>query len=157
MDIRCGFLSIHDWKESPRFKQYFTENSKYARQYIEIVKDLFKYGKEKKVQPICLYRLLVNGYWVASMIFQITEHKYQKMFFEKEAINFAKCAEKFENILGSEFVRPEVWRDRQKYGTQTYLIPLNSTCNNERFKDITIDGPMDPLDCYSLPLLFSSF
>ena len=109
------------------------------------------------MQPICLYTLLANGYWVASMIFKITEHKYQKMFFEKEAINFAKSAVKFENILGSEFVRPEVWRNRQKFGTETYLIPTNSTFNDGRLKDIDIDGPMDPLDCYSLPLLFSAF
>ena len=157
MAIRSGFFTTHSWKESPRFKQYYTENSKKARQYIAIIKDLFNYGKEKKVQPICLYTLLQNGYWVASMIFQITEHKYQKMFFEKEAINFAKSAVKFENILGSEFVRPEVWRNRKKFGTETYLIPTNSTFNDGRFKDITIDGPMDPLDCYSLPLLFSAF
>ena len=157
METRSGFDSMHSWKESPRFKQYFTENSKKARQHIEIVKNLFNYGKEKKVQPICLYTLLQNGYWVASLIFQLTEHKYQKMFFEKEAINFAKCAVKFENILGSEFVRPEVWRNRQKFGTETYLMPTNSTFNDGRLKDITIDGPMDPLDCYSLPLLFSAF
>ena len=155
--IQVGFLLVHRWKESPNFKQYFTENSKKARQYFEIVKDLYNYGKEKKVQPICLYQLLVNGYWVASIIFQLTEHKYQKIIFEKEAINFAKSAVKFESVLGREFVRPEVWRNRQKFGTKTYLIPSNSTFSDERLKDIDIDGPMDPLDCYSLPLLFSAF
>jgi hypothetical protein len=65
METRSGFFTMHSWKESPRFKQYFTENSKKARQHIEIVKNLFNYGKEKKVQPICLYTLLQNGYWVA--------------------------------------------------------------------------------------------
>ena len=82
MEERSGFFTMHSWKDSPRFKQYFTENSKKARQYFENVKNLFNYGKEKKVQPICLYTLLQNGYWVASMIFQITEHKYQRMFFD---------------------------------------------------------------------------
>ena len=157
MEERSGFFTQHSWKESPRFKQYFTENSKKARPYIENVKNLFNYGKEKKVQPICLYTLLQNGYFVASLIYQLTEHKYQKMFFEKEAINFAKSAMKFENILGSEFVRPEVWRNRQKFGTATYLFPTNSTFNDGRYKGIDIEGPMDPLDCYSLPLLFSAF
>ena len=56
------------------------------------------------------------------MIFQLTEHKYQKMFFEKEAIKFAKAAEKFEKILGNELVRPEVWKRRQ-----INLIPGLST------------------------------
>ena len=49
----------------------------------------------------------------SAIIFHITEHKYQRKLFEKEALNFAKCAEKFEKVLGSEFVKPEVWKSRQ--------------------------------------------
>lgn len=70
-------------------------------------------NRTKKAPPIELYRLVENGYMQSAIIFHITEHKYQRKFFEKEALNFAKCAEKFERILGSDFVKPEVWKSRQ--------------------------------------------
>ena len=157
LETRQKFYQLSNRKDLPDFKEYYTENSQKAKDYIECAKNLYNYGKDKKVQPICLYRLLQRGYCISAMIFQLTEHKYQKMFFEKEAINFAKAAVKFENILGSEFVRPEVWRNRQNFGTETYLLPTNSTFDDGRLNDITLDGHMDPLDCYSLPLLFSAF
>ena len=33
---------------------------------------------------------------------------------QKEGVNFAKTAEKFEKFLGSEIVNPEKWRRRQQ-------------------------------------------
>ena len=96
------------------FKQYYTENSSKAKEYIDCVKKLCSYGKEKKVQPIWVYLLLGNGYWISAMIFQLTEHKGQRRFFEKEAINFADMALKFEPIFGREFVGPEHWRQRKR-------------------------------------------
>ena len=33
---------------------------------------------------------------------------------QKEGVNFAKTAEKFEKFLGSEIVNPEKWRGRQR-------------------------------------------
>ena len=122
VETRQKFYQLSNRKDLPDFKEYYTENSQKAKDYIECAKNLYNYGKDKKVQPICLYRLLQRGYCISAMIFQLTEHKYQKMFFEKEAIKFAKAAEKFEKILGNELVRPEVWKRRQ-----INLIPGLST------------------------------
>ena len=122
LETRQKFYQLSNRKDLPDFKDYYTENSQKAKDYIECAKNLYNYGKDKKVQPICLYRLLQRGYCISAMIFQLTEHKYQKMFFEKEAINFAKAAQKFEKVLGNELVRPEVWKRRQ-----SNLIPGLST------------------------------
>ena len=109
-EIRGKFEYLYNRKDLPDFKEYYTENSSKAREYIDCVKKLYDYGKEKKVQPICVYSLLAYGYWISAMIFQLTEHKWQRKFFEKEAINFANMVLKFEKILGSEFVGPEYWK-----------------------------------------------
>ena len=139
IETRQRFYQLSNQKDLPDFKQYYTENSQKAKEYIECTKNLFNYGKDKKVQPICLYRLLQRGYHTSALIFQLTEHKYQKMFFEKEAINFAKTAQKFEKLLGSELVRPEVWKQRQNN-----LIPGISTMSYQNFQ-------MKPKKTYGVP------
>ena len=102
IEIRNKYNDLYNRKDLPDFKQYYTENSQKAKDYIQCVKNLFNDGRELKEQPIALYYLLKSGYFIAAMIFQLTEHKQQRKFFEKEAINFAKAAEKFEKILGND-------------------------------------------------------
>ena len=130
VETRQKFYQLSNRQDLPDFKEYYTENSQKAKDYIECAKNLYNYGKDKKVQPICLYRLLQRGYCISAMIFHLTQHKYQKMFFEKEAIKFAQAAQKFEKILGNELVRPEVWKRRQNHlipGLSTMFDPEHSS------------------------------
>jgi len=82
------------------------------KRQVELYKELYVKGKAKKVQTICLYEILDAGFDAASQGYINKETDY----FKTEAENFAKAAEKFEKLLGSQVVtqgRPDQWT--QKY------------------------------------------
>ena len=82
---------------------------------------MYKKGKEKKVQPICLYAVLDKGFDAAVVGYQLNETDE----FKNEAENFAKEAEKFEKCLGSKLTtagRPDYWK--QKYEEFDYWLML---------------------------------
>ena len=94
-------------------KEHYQENSDKCKEYIRIVHSLFKLGKDSDSPPIFLYQLIRRGYWAAAIMFNLTEHQRQRMYFGKEVVNFAKTAAKFSTVLGKEVVRPEIWKMRQ--------------------------------------------
>jgi len=91
---------------------------------VECYKELYKQGKAKNVQPICLFEILNAGFDAATQGYLNNKTKY----FKTEAENFAKAADNFEKILGSQVVtsgRPDTWKQKhqnfklwlQKYST----------------------------------------
>ena len=94
-------------------KEHYKENSEKCKEYIKTVHRLFKLGKDSDGPPIFLYKLIRHGYWAAAIMFNMTQHLRQRIYFEKEALNFANTAAKFSTVLGKEVVRPEIWEMRR--------------------------------------------
>jgi len=74
------------------------------------LKQLYTLGKKKKCHPEYLFKMVEHGYHQASIGYVLSPNAKQRETFEKEAVNFAKAAEKFGKILGKEYVEPELWK-----------------------------------------------
>jgi len=77
---------------------------------IAFLKQLYTLGKKKKCHPEYLFKMVEWGYHQATFGYILSPDTKQRETFEKEAVNFAKAAEKFGKILGKEYVEPEFWR-----------------------------------------------
>jgi len=82
-----------------------------SRREVECYKELYKEGKKKKVQSIWLYFILNGGFEAAA--YGYVNNRTEE--FKTEAENFARTADKFEAILGSEIVTlgiPNFWKEK---------------------------------------------
>ena len=76
---------------------YSLEN---CRKEVICYKQLYKVGRSQNIQPYFLYKILDQGFSVATFGFQM----YKAADLKIDAMNFAKTAEKFGKILGIEIV-----------------------------------------------------
>jgi len=78
-------------------RYYSVEN---CRQEMMCYKKLYNVGKEQKIQPYFLFMMLHKGFAAAGTGYQL----YKAIDLKNDAMDFAKAAEKFENILGKDVV-----------------------------------------------------
>jgi hypothetical protein len=78
-------------------RYYSVEN---CRQEIMCYKELYKVGRDQKIQPYFLFMMLNKGFAAAGTGYQL----YKAIDLKNDAMDFAKAAEKFENILGKDVV-----------------------------------------------------
>ena len=86
---------------SLRARYYSLEN---CRKEIVCYKQLYKVGKDKKIQPFFLWRMLDQGFGAATTGYQL----YKSTDLNIDAMNFSKAAEKFGNILGMILLLKEI-------------------------------------------------
>ena len=82
-----------------------------CRRHVQIIRLLYKHGREKKAQPLCLFTLLKNGYntsRIGSLL--CWDHRNRKAQFNKDGVEFAQAAAKFGKILPKEVEDPSKWK-----------------------------------------------
>ena len=81
-----------------RGAQYYSLEN--CRKEVMCWKQLYKVGKDQKVQPLGLFRMLDQGFYAATTGYQL----YKATDLKIDAMNFAKTADKFGKILGNDIV-----------------------------------------------------
>ena len=90
-------------------RYYSLENCK---KEIVCYKQLYKVGREQKIQPYFLWIMLDKGFGAATAGYQF----YKATNLKIDAMTFAKAAEKYGNILGNDFVtRGNSFSYKQRY------------------------------------------
>jgi len=90
-------------------RYYSLENCK---KEIVCYKQLYKVGREQKIQPYFLWIMLDKGFGAATAGYQF----YKAADLKIDAMTFAKAAEKYGNILGNDFVtRGNSFSYKQRY------------------------------------------
>ena len=87
-----------------------------CRKHIQIIRLLYKHGREKKAQPLCLFTLLKNGYntsRIGSLL--CWDHRNRKEQFNKDGVEFAQAAAKFGKILPKEVEDPSKWKRMEQF------------------------------------------
>ena len=83
-------------------RYYSLEN---CRKEVSCYKQLYKLGRSKNIQPYFLYSMLDQGFSVATFGYQMYKNCPELTEdLKMDAMNFAKAAEKFGKILGTEIV-----------------------------------------------------
>ena len=90
-----------------------------CRRHVDLCKEIYKLGKERKDPKYSLFTLLNNG-WIAAHfgILMVWRGPKKQMAegFKKDCINFCKLFEKVGNgiLFGKQLVKPEEWRERHQ-------------------------------------------
>ena len=77
---------------------------------------MYNHGKEKKVQPLCLFTLLKNGYnttLVGALL--CWDHRNRQTQFKKDGVQFAQAAAKYGKILPKEVEDPSKRKGLEKF------------------------------------------
>ena len=82
-----------------------------CRRHIEIIRLLYKHGREKKAQPLCLFTLLKNGYNTCGIgVILCWDHRNRITQFKKDCVEFAQAAAKYGKILPKGVEDPSKWK-----------------------------------------------
>ena len=88
-----------------------------CRRHVDLCKELYKLGKERKDQTISLYTILNMGYGTAHLgILMVWKGPKKQMAeeFKKDCISFCKAMETFSKLFGKQLITPEEWRERHQ-------------------------------------------
>ena len=75
-----------------------------CRRKIDLCKQMYKMGKEKKISPITMFKFLAFGVEAGVLGYQIVENEVSRNEFKKDCDMFFKTADKFRKILGNDTV-----------------------------------------------------
>ena len=88
-----------------------------CRRHVDLCKEIYKLGKERKDQKQSLCFILNKGYIAAHFgILMVWKGPKKQMAegFKKDCITFCKAFEKVGNGLGKQLLTPEQWRERHQ-------------------------------------------
>ena len=115
-------VNFQSWKHlfsvDPKYENDLFTPEK-CRRHVDLCKEIYKLGKERKDPKYSLFTILNNG-WIAAHfgILMVWRGPKKQMAegFKKDCINFCKVFEKVGNgiLLGKQLVKPEEWRERHQ-------------------------------------------
>ena len=88
-----------------------------CRRQVDLCKEIYKLGKERKDPKISLCSILNSGYVAAHLgILMVWNGPKKQMAegFKNDCISFCKVFEKVGNGLGKQLLTPEQWRERHQ-------------------------------------------
>jgi len=114
-----GLFSLWPFPADANFVKLTTDDftPEKCRRQVDLCKELYKLGKERKDQTISLYCILMMGYIAAHFgILMVWKGPKKQMAegFKKDCISFCKAIESFGKLLGKQLVKPEDWRKKHQ-------------------------------------------
>ena len=110
--------STADFKSSVECEQtsdLFTPEK--CRRHVDLCKEVYKLGKERKDPRYSLFYILNNG-WIAAHfgILMVWKGPKKQMAeeFKRDCISFCKAMETFSKLFGKQLITPEEWRERHQ-------------------------------------------
>ena len=110
-----GLFSLWPFPADANFEKLTTDDftPEKCRRQVDLCKELYKLGKERKDQTITLYCILNMGYLAAHFgILMVWKGPKKQMAegFKNDCISFCKAIETFGKLLGKQLVKPKKWR-----------------------------------------------
>ena len=98
-------------------KRYPEPNFRYSaikcRKEVDLYKQLHSIGEDRNAWPGLTFDFIRNGFAIGYLGYQNAENQELKESFKNDCENFAEMAQKFQKTLGSDMVKPELWKKRQ--------------------------------------------
>ena len=111
----CGLHAVRSLIDSNYENLTFTPEK--CRRQVDLSKEIYKLGKERKDQKISLCSILNNGYIAAHFgILMVWKGPKKQMAdeFKKDCVSFCKAMETFSKLFGKQLITPEEWRKRHE-------------------------------------------
>ena len=113
--IKEALFSLFPFSADSNYEELTTDcyTPEKGRRLVDLCKELYKLGKERKDQTTTLYTMLNLGYMAAEMgILMVWKGPKKQMAegFKNDCISFCKAIETFGKLLGKQLVKPEKWR-----------------------------------------------